>query len=135
MMLLQIVLLFLSAGTSLALPDGSPSYTCMQMIPGHLASNRKNLIPDERKDGSMYTVNASWDDEEQREYIRVSITGDLLRGFLIQARQSVDGDAVGDFEMLSNDTKYHNCTHEEVREVLNDSLCNMFKTIGCMIFT
>ena len=127
-MLLQIVLLFLSAETSLALSDGSPSYACMQMIPGHLAPNKKNLIPDERKDGSMYTVNASWDDDEKREYIRVSITGDLLRGFLIQARQSVDGVAVGDFEMLSNDTKYQNCTHE-VSEILNGSLCNALRRV------
>lgn len=112
MKVLYVILGCFGGQISLGLPDGAPPKSCKYMLPGHLkgfgSERHSELISHQPKESSRYIINATWD--EKHRYVHVSITGHILRGFLIQARQTQDGQAVGSFRMLSNDSKYQDCT-------------------------
>ena len=113
MLLLKFVFFCLLSKSSLAKSDGAPLASCGYMLPGHASHQGIHGVPinQQRKETSPYTINATW--ERENRYVRLTITGSQLKGFIIQARQSENGKAVGTFieiDEFSNETKYHDCT-------------------------
>ena len=111
MWLIQVVLLVCISGVrlSFAYGNGAPPVSCDFMTPGHISSGVPVLEQNEAS--SKYTIKAVWD--EKRRYVQLSVTGSTLQGFLIQARETLDGPAVGNFKMLSNEVKYQDCRKSE----------------------
>ena len=108
MWLIQVVLLVCISEVrlSFAYGNGAPPVSCDFMTPGHISSGAPVLEQNEAS--SKYTIKADWD--EKRRYVQLSVTGSTLQGFLIQARETHDGPAVGNFKMLSNElAKYQDC--------------------------
>ncbi|CAB4004887.1 Hypothetical predicted protein [Paramuricea clavata] len=59
---------------------------------------------------SPYRLAARWD--KRMEMIRVSVSGDRIQGFLMQARVKINGPAIGSFvNIIENpDATYQNCS-------------------------
>lgn len=116
MRLIQVVLEFLFISTLKAYDTGAPPKSCEYMIPGHVQNfgRHSKLISGQPKESSRYVINATWSFVDSRYYVRVSIMGEKLRGFLIQGRQTVGGSALGRFKMLSDVSKYQDCTSFKV---------------------
>lgn len=111
MRLLQMVLACLVSRTLLGKPDGAPTASCQYMLPGHITNSGlgRHPSPIQHQDvaESPYIINATWD--KQGEYVHVLITGSTIQGFLIQARETAVGPAVGKFKNLSKESKYQIC--------------------------
>ena len=101
-----VLLLFSAADLVWCYPNGAPPKSCEPMLPGHFDPVRRVVVTDQ-KTSSPYTVNASWDNEYK--YIRVSVTGDTIQGFIIQGKMPGNESAVGKFTKLSSNSKYQNC--------------------------
>lgn len=120
-LLLRLVLVCLTFRITFGHPDGAETMSCQSMLPGHLrrVGFRKRIPIAPQKTVSPYTIMAGWD-EEHRQYIRVSVTGMPLKGFLIQARKRKDGPAVGAFKLFSNESaRYQNCTGNKFKVRFN----------------
>lgn len=116
--LLPIVLVCLASRLALGHPNGAPNLSCKELIPGHTRKFGRHYFPiSDQKGPSNYIIKAEWD--EEREFVRVSITGSTLQGFLIQARETLDGPAVGNFKAISNESQYLDCTGDDFKVCFN----------------
>lgn len=107
MLLVKVVLLCISGvRLSFAYGTGAPPRSCHFMTPGHKSLSAP--VDEQSHESSNYTIKADWDDEYR--YVRLSVAGSTLQGFLIQARETKDGPAVGNFKMLPQESKYQNCS-------------------------
>ena len=96
MKVLQFIILYLSGNVVFSLEHGAPSIACAHMLPGHFIASRLPIL---RQDGvSPYEVRA----EIYGSYVRLSVNGSVnIQGFLIQARQTENGPAIGEFKLQS----------------------------------
>ncbi|XP_065331693.1 ferric-chelate reductase 1-like [Cloeon dipterum] len=94
--MLKIVVLcaFLAIG-ALAFPGGAPTTACDSMTPLHNGSPQPN--PE-----SPYTVTATAIDTQRYEVAINSADGTPFKGFLIQARSTLNDEAVGSFDVADN---------------------------------
>lgn len=93
MKVLQLIILYLSGNVVFSLKHGAPSKACAHMLPGHFGPR----WPISRQYGATpYEVRA----EIYGSYVRLSVNGSVnIQGFLIQARQTENGPAFGEFKL------------------------------------
>ncbi|CAB4004885.1 Hypothetical predicted protein [Paramuricea clavata] len=112
MKILQLVILCLSGKVVFGRENGAPSdpKACDHMVPGHL-----DPVPIPSKDLSRtpYEVKAEIDGS----YVRLSVSGLVsVAGFLIQARQTSNSPAIGEFKLESQSNnsiaRYQTCGKE-----------------------
>lgn len=100
----------------LGFPSGAPPQSCFHMSPGHFRSVTPR-IPIPRRDlrETPFKVWAVIDGTK----VRVTVNGTVpLQGFIIQARLSPDGLAIGQFSLFSQANnsvaKYQDCSNKKV---------------------
>ena len=112
MKVLQLIILYLSGNVVFSLEHGAPSKACVHMVPGHIESR----MPIPRQRGvTPYEVRA----EIYGSYVRLSVNGSVnIQGFLIQARQTENGPAFGEFKLQSLSenliAKHQDCSDKRV---------------------
>lgn len=122
MKVLQLIILYFSGNIVFGREHGAPPKSCFHMLPGHFQSFG---FPITRQRGeSPYEVKA----EINGSYVRLSVNGSLnIRGFLIQARQTVNGPAIGEFKLQSQSenliAKHQNCAEKGVIIVVQYCRC------------
>lgn len=85
------------------------------MEPGHYTIHNEPTTAKTTEE-SPYKLAARWD--KRMKMIRISVTGDSFRGFLVQGRTEKSGPAIGNFINITEnpDVAYQNCDlYPEVR--------------------
>ena len=91
--------------------SGAPETSCDHMIPGHV-----DFVPivGQQLSKTPYKVKAEIDGA----FVRLAVSGSRsLAGFLIQARETESGPAMGEFKLTANtrkQTQYQNCQSVKV---------------------
>jgi hypothetical protein len=99
------LLLALLQGTG-SYPSGAPHSTCFSLAPKHQgAAAQQTLSPFTVTPGKLSVAPGS-----KLKLMMTSTTGTPFKGFILQARQSADGDsAIGQFTALPNLTRTFTC--------------------------
>ena len=117
MKVLQLIILCLFGNVVFGLRNGGPPRACDHMQPGHKRSEstRLPLISRQLLNRTPYEVKA----ETHGSYVRLTVNGSAnIQGFLIQARLTEKGPAIGQFKLKSQSenfiAKHQDCAEKGV---------------------